>query len=268
MKKSVSLALFDGAKEVPMLFSKEIEKNIPLIAEMGYDGVDLFVIDPKLDYTKKAIRLLEKYNLGVGMVMPAGLARMGLFLGDKSKEVRDKIVDKMKLLINFTGDIGGMVSLGLVRGSLEQNESMNNFLDRFADTSARLVPTAERAGVELAIEPINRYEINTINSSQEGLSFIKKYKLPLKLMLDTFHMNIEDKSFNDSFIECQDYLSHVHFVDSNRLAPGSGHIDMVSIYETLKSINYDGYLCLEALRSPDGETVARNGIKFFERIDF
>jgi sugar phosphate isomerase/epimerase len=266
MKTSVSLALFEPSPAAPVLLNLPIEETIPYIKETGYDGVDLFVHDPQADISLKAADLLRQHDLGVGVVMPAALAGQGLFLGHKDKDIREEIVGKMEDIMIYASQFGAMVSLGLVRGSFEPGEAVQDVLDRFAGTIEQLIPCSEKYGVELLVEPINRYEINTLNESRESFDFIKRSGLPLGLMLDTFHMNIEDESIEGSLEYCRDLIRHVHFLDSNRLAPGMGHLDMKGIYEKLKGMGYEGYLCLEALAKPDGRTVAEEGAAFFRSI--
>lgn len=266
MKKSVSLSLFEGSKTAPILFRSDIEKNIPLIKELGYDGVDLFVLDPSSEISRKAKQLLKDKGLGVGSVMPASLAAEGLFLGDNDSAIRQEIVERMKEIIAYAAEVGGMVSLGLVRGSVKGNDTVPAFLDRFKDSIEKLLPFSQRHGVELLLEPINRYETNAINSSLEGYEFIAETGLPIGLLLDTFHMNIEDVDIHESFKTCGDLVKHVHFLDSNRLAPGMGHLDMKDIYATLQRMDYAGYLCLESLQGEDYQAVAQKGINFFNSV--
>lgn len=263
IKKSVSLSVFEGTSTSPMLFMGDVEENISRIARLGYDGVDLFLLDAYADETRKAIRLLRQYNLGIGTIMPAGMAAQGLFLGDKSEKIRKKIIEKLKSIIEIAAETDAMVSLGLIRGSAKTDDTVEDLLSRFADSIEKILNTSEKYGVPLLLEPINRYEINNLNSSLEALSFIQRTKLPVYLMLDTFHMNIEDVSMEESFYKCKDYIRHIHFVDSNRLAPGMGHLDMLKLLKIIKEINYSGYLCIEALRKPDSITVAKKGIDFF-----
>jgi len=266
MKPSVSLSLFPGSPTAPILFRGNLEQSVPTIAGLGYEGVDLFVGDENGSLARKALRLLRSNGLGVGVVMPAALAGKGLFLGDRNPDIRDAAVKRLYGFVSFAAEAGGMVSLGLVRGSLLPGDTLPEFEKRFADSVMRLLPHATELGVPLVIEPINRYEINTMCSSLEALSFIERFSLPVGLMLDTFHMNIEDVSLPASLRVCARYVRHVHFVDSNRLAPGMGHLDMRFLLKTLKEIGYDGYLCLEALDRPDGLTVARKGMEFFHGV--
>ncbi len=266
MRTSVSLAVFDPKPTAPVLFWGDSDQATGRIRDLGYDGVDLFILDPEAAESRSVLRDLKARELGVGVVMPAAMAGLGLFLGDKSPDIRNTIVEKMKGIIRYAGEAGGMVSLGLVRGSVVPDDSVEELLKRFAGSVERILPTAEECGVELVIEPINRYEINTLNSSLEARDFIVESGLPLGLMLDTFHMNIEDVSPEESFRECLPWLRHVHFLDSNRLAPGMGHMDMEGLYVLLQSLGYEGYLCLEALARPDTMTCARNGAEFFRSM--
>jgi len=264
MKPSVSLSLFDAPPGAPILFSNNIVENIPLIAGLGYKGVDLFVKDPDAEVSREALKLLHEHDLGVGAVMPAALAGEGLFLADRDPEIRREVIRRLDGIIRYAAEAGGMVSLGLVRGNNVPGETVQETLDRFTDTIEKILPVSEVCGVPLMVEPINRYEINTLNSSIESCDYIRESGLPLYLMLDTFHMNIEDVSIHESFRYCRNYLRHVHFLDSNRLAPGMGHLDMESIIQTLREIDYRGFLCLEALPEPDTATCAGRGAEFFQ----
>ncbi len=266
MKTSVSLSLFEAKEGMPVLFSGGTEENIARISELGYDGVDLFVREPESEETIRAVELLKKYNLGVGVVMPAALAGEGLFLGDRDPAVRAECIRRIGQIIEFTAGVGGMVSVGLVRGNRYSDETLTEFNVRFTESCKKLLEIAEPLGVDLVIEPINRYEINTINSTQEGLEYIKESGLNLYLMLDTFHMNIEDVSVETSFVEALKWTKHIHFLDSNRQAPSLGHLDMANYYRLLDSIGYEGYLCLEALPKPTTEICAQAGADFFKLL--
>ncbi len=266
MKTSVSLSTFKMSKTAPVLFQGCNEENFATIKELGYDGVDLFVDDPFSENAKLTVKMLEKYNLGVGVVMPAALAGQGLFLGDEDKEIRETCVTKIGEIIDYARNLGGMVSLGLVRGSMVDEETEDHFNEKFICSSEKLLKISD--GVPLLIEPINRYEINTINSAREGIDFIKQTKLPLYLMLDTFHMNIEDVDLIEIFKESHELglTKHIHFLDSNRLAPSMGHIDMEGLYRLFESQDYKGYLCLEALSKPSAYECAKSGANFFKKM--
>ena len=119
--------------------------------------------------------------------------------------------------------------------------------------------------VILLLEPINRYETNLINTLDEGMEVINEIGSEnLKLIPDTFHMNIEEKSFEESLIKAKSYVKYIHFADSNRLAPGRGHINFKSIIFTLEENDYMGAIGVEILPLPDDYNAARNSIEFLD----
>lgn len=265
MKPSVSLAVFQAPAGMPALFSGAGEENLALIRALGYQGVDLFVLDPQSAESRAAAAALRRYGLGVGAVMPAALARQGLFLASEDAQVRRLAVEKVRGIIQYAAGLGGMVSLGLVRGNQGAGGAAA-FEQRLANSCEQLLETAQPLGVPLLVEPINRYEIDNLNSSAQALRFVQGSGLPLGLMLDTFHMNIEDENLAQSFAACAPYTKHIHFVDSNRLAPGMGHLDLRALYYTVQATGYTGYLCLEALPRPDPHTCAQAGAGFFAKL--
>lgn len=267
MKISVSLSVFEAPKAMPALFSGGTRENIARIWELGYDGVDLFVRDPKSPDTIHTIALLKEYGLGIGAIMPAALAGEGLFLGSPDEAVRKEAIRRISEIVCLAGENGAMVSVGLVRGSKQVEEPMESFEARFTDSCEQMLRISEPQQVSLLIEPINRYEINTINSVKEGMDYIKRTGLPLYLMNDLFHMNIEDVDIGQMLVESLPYTKHIHFLDSNRLPPSMGHLDMAGYYRLLEQNGYQGYLCLEALANrEDPDRCAAIGAEFFKRM--
>lgn len=264
LKTSVSLSVFERPQGMPALFSGGTEKNIKRIKELGYEGVDLFVRAPFDEATKQTLHLLKQYQLEIGAIMPAALAGEGLFLGDANSEIRKEAVQRIGEIIRLAEETDGMVSLGLVRGNKLPEEPLEAFEERFLESCRELLSIAQPLGVALLIEPINRYEINTINSVREGVEFLRRTGLPMYLMVDTFHMNIEDVEIGSELLNALTFTKHIHFLDSNRLAPSMGHLDMEAYYHMLNKAGYEGYLCLEALADKvSSDECAVRGAEFF-----
>jgi sugar phosphate isomerase/epimerase len=121
--------------------------------------------------------------------------------------------------------------------------------------------------VQLLIEPINRYETNFINSSTQGLALLEEVGDPeLKLLLDTFHMNIEEPDIDAALQMAADRLGYVHVADSNRYAPGQGHIDFLSVLRTLVRIGYQGPITAEILPVPDDVTAIQQAGSFLTSL--
>ena len=114
-------------------------------------------------------------------------------------------------------------------------------------------------GVRLALEPLNRYESDIVNNAEEGLALVEEVgHKSLGLLLDTFHMNIEEAQYDTAIRSAAraGRLFHIHLGDSNRLAPGQGHLDFPTILASLRAVDYRGYLSAELLAHPDGDAAA------------
>jgi len=102
----------------------------------------------------------------------------------------------------------------------------------------------------------------------EGLALIEAVGADnFGLLLDTFHMNIEEPSIEESIRQAGNRIFHFHVADSNRWYPGAGHLDFRSILSTLKDIGYQGFVSGEFLPKPDAETAARKAIEYLCALD-
>jgi len=125
---------------------------------------------------------------------------------------------------------------------------------------------AQKAGVRLALEPINRFETYFMNRADQALCLADAVGPNCGICLDTFHMNIEEVDIAASLKAAGSHLGHVHFVDSNRRPAGNGHLDYAPIAQTLKSLDYGGYVSAEAFAWPDSSTAARQTIDLFRQL--
>lgn len=116
---------------------------------------------------------------------------------------------------------------------------------------------AEDKGVYVAVEPLNRFETDFLNVCSDALRLIRDVESQmLKVHLDTFHMNIEEKSLSMAILEAGDNLYHVHSSENDRGAPGTGTVDWKGVRDALKKINYSRYIVIESF-TPDVEIIAK-----------
>ncbi len=119
--------------------------------------------------------------------------------------------------------------------------------------SKKLIPVflklsehAKEFGITLVLEPLNRYSTPYCNNGKNALDITRKVDHEnFGLMLDTFHMNIEEDSIEETIIHTKHYLKHMHFSDNNRKMPGFGHIDFRKITDSLLNIQYSGVITFE-----------------------
>jgi len=141
---------------------------------------------------------------------------------------------------------------------------------------------AEKKGRQVCLEPLNRFETDFINTCDQALQMIKDVGSPaLKLHLDTFHMNIEEKCQADAIRKAGKRLGHFHACGSDRGTPGNDHIDWKSVASALKAIKYDGDVVIESFTTdvkviaraaaiwrriePTRDEIAVKGLKFLKR---
>jgi sugar phosphate isomerase/epimerase len=126
---------------------------------------------------------------------------------------------------------------------------------------------AAPAGVRLALEPINRYETTLINNVRQGLDLIERVGADnFGLLLDTFHMNIEEPDMAESIRLAGDRIFHFHVADSNRWYPGAGHLDFASLLETLYDTGYQGFVSGEFMPEPDADAAAQRAIAYLKSL--
>ena len=123
-----------------------------------------------------------------------------------------------------------------------------------------------KRGVRYALEPLNRYETDLIHTVADGLALIERVGADnFGLLLDTFHMNIEEPSIEASIHACGERIFHFHVADSNRWHPGAGHIDFKSILTTLFDTGYSSFVSGEFMPKPDADTGARRAIEYLRQ---
>ena len=132
---------------------------------------------------------------------------------------------------------------------------------RDVDTLVRNLRTlAQYAGdhsVVLGIEPLNRFETSFINIAPQVIEVIDRVDHPAcRVMLDTFHMNIEEKSLGDAIRAVGSRLCHLHACENDRGAPGSGNVTWIDVAGALKDIGYDGPVVIESF-TDKVKTIAR-----------
>ncbi len=112
-------------------------------------------------------------------------------------------------------------------------------------------------GVDFNLEVLNRFEGYLINTAAEGRKFVEEVDVPaVKLLLDTFHMNIEENSMTEAIQTAGDLLGHVHVGESNRRVPGKGNLPWYEIGSALRSIGYDKDVVFEPFVMMGGEVGA------------
>ena len=133
-------------------------------------------------------------------------------------------------------------------------EDKRALTDRAIEGVQEAVKAAEDCGVIFCLEVVNRFEHFIMNTAAEGIAFAKRVDSPnCKILLDTFHINIEEDSFRDSILESKGWLGHFHLGETNRRPPGFGRMPWPEIFGALREIDYQGAVVMEPFLVPGGE---------------
>jgi sugar phosphate isomerase/epimerase len=258
MKLSVAVAPEDAPDSAFVVF-RGLEESIKKAAEFGYQGIELAISSAADARASSLGRYLSNYNLEVSAIS-TGLvyAASGISLLGTPEAAVPVFIE----LIDVAADFGKQVNIGRSRG-FRKNLSPGEAADKLKEVLSPVMEHAVRRNVTLLLEPVNRYEIDWINSVGDGAAVLNRIQhKSLGLMPDVFHMNIEDPSIGDSLIKHKEHVKYVHLADSNRHAPGWGHLDFSEVFSALETIGYTGWVSVEILPLPSPDEAARQAADY------
>ncbi len=237
----------------------------------GYDGIELKG-EPQEYSPREVNQLCREFDLQV-------LSIAGIYpwpteerdLANPNPRVRERAVNYLKECVDLASAVGApliiVVPSAVAKtspvGAFESEDEWVAAAEREWDYAVHSVRTAaayaEQQSILLAVEPINRYETFLVNNVDQGLRFVSEVgSRVVKLHLDTFHMNIEERDPVEAIRKAGELLINVHIADSNRQAVGYGHTDFGAIVKGLKDMGYERALALEPLPPvPDPYIAAR-----------
>ena len=171
---------------------------------------------------------------------------------------REKGVAFLREMVGALHAMGGDCLSGIIYSSwprkLQPGEDKQVCLDRGVAGMREAMKSAEDAGVTFNVEVVNRFEQFMMNTAQEGVDFVDRVGSPnCRILLDTFHMNIEEESLRESILTAGDKLGHFHLGEPNRRPPGVGRIPWPEVFGALHEINYQGAVVMEPFVVPGGE---------------
>ena len=260
---SVQPARFEAAT-----FKGDLDANLAQVARLGYDGAELAIRDQRQVDVEDLAHLVRKHGLAVPAIGTGqAWGEEGLSFTDPDPDVRRAAVERVKSHIPLAARFNAVIIIGLLRGIVKPGVSHDQAMDWLVSALRECAQAAAPAGVRLALEPINRYETTLINTVDEGLALIDAVAADnFGLLLDTFHMNIEEPSIEGSIRKAGKRIFHFHVADSNRWYPGAGHLDFRSILSALAETGYQGFVSGEFLPKPDVVTAAREAVTFLRQL--
>jgi sugar phosphate isomerase/epimerase len=249
-------------------FKGDFEANVAKIAGWGYDGVELAVRDPGLVDADEMARVVSAHGLTVPAIGTGqAWGEEGLSFTSDSPDVRAAAVERIKSHVPLAARFNAVIILGLIRGITPEGQTHTQSMAYLVEALQECAAVAAETGVRFALEPLNRYETDLIHTVADGLDLVERVGADnLGLLLDTFHMNIEEPVIESSIRACSDRIFHFHVADSNRWYPGAGHLDFRSILNTLVATGYEGFVSGEFMPLPDADTSAERSIAYLRGL--
>ena len=242
----------------------EFDSALDIIKREGFSGVELNLSFAEPDtlarigdaITQKGLRLAA---VGTGLVYVRG----GLSFTDADSAKRNKAVEIVNGLIQFAGREHAVAVIGMVRGNPTVDSTAIKFLHQSVIACDQ---TASEHKTHIALEAINRYETSLLNTASEVTKLIQEHSLhSTGILLDTFHMNIEESSIEASIRKNFERISHFHIADSNRWPPGRGHLRVERLLKLLDELGYNGWVSAEVLPQPDNSGAVEDTANFLKR---
>ena len=253
----------------PLLYAGRLDEGLEALSSLGFAAVEVSLRQAD----EVDIQWLETRLAHLGLVISAIASGRtclegSLCLTDTNPIARQQVFERLVAFIQLASHFNAPVIIGGVRGKLSGDAQQKSAqYDSAVETLHRCAAIADVMGVPLLIEPINRYETNFVNTANEGMKLIEVLgHASLKLLLDTFHMNIEEADPCSTIHAASQYLGYVHFADSNRCAPGWGHIDFPQILLALTDVGYHGFITAEILPVPDDAQALRQAGEYLQSL--
>lgn len=241
-------------------------KRISRAARIGFDlvtvTIDILFYPSKADQ-QKILDTAEKENMKLNY---SGGYAPNMDICSDSAEDRKRGIDLMQHIIRQLADLQEGAELagaltGVMRDSLKER-GKDKCWDHCVESMKEIIKPAEDNGVLVSFEVLNRFEHFLINTCDDALRFIEAVGSPnLKMLLDTYHMNIEEESLGKAIVKAGDNLGLFHIGENNRHVPGRGHIPWDEVVGALKAIDYTGDTVMEPVvlaGGGAGETLAIN----------
>jgi D-psicose/D-tagatose/L-ribulose 3-epimerase len=221
------------------------------LKDTGYDGVEIpiFMGDPA-HFRAIGARIADMGLQATGIgVMPGG-GKSAISADPKEREAG---LDHLKWLVDCTEALGGKLVSGPFHQPLGEFSGLpptETEKAHLAEVHKRAARYAASAGIDMAVEPLNRFECYILNTAAGAADLVARVEEPnYGYLYDTFHFNIEENSVAGVIEPTAHAIKHVHISENNRGVPGSGHIDFDAVFRALRKVGYDDWMTVEAFGS-------------------
>ena len=272
-----------------LLWTERFDANPEPVAKkakaFGFDGIEIYVAPSQIDTfdktaVKKALRETKLECIGCTCL------DKDTDVTSSDEAVRKRGINHLLKSADLFSDLGGKLVTGVTYGAWGKltgtgptSEELNYSAESLK-TTCRLI---RDTGVTIGLEPANRFETYVLNIAADAVKLAKKVNEPnIGVHLDTFHMNIEEKSPYDAIVNTNQLLRYVHLCENDRGVAGTGNVNWDKVFQALSTIGYDKWLTLESFTpeiksvaastaiwrkvAPSADAIASDGLKFLKAM--
>jgi fructoselysine 3-epimerase len=252
-----------------------LEDTIERIAKIGYEGIEIGAGSPHAyppcltkERRKHIRKVLDDNGIALSSMLPALSGGPGHNLTSPIPEERRHTIDHYKDLVELTAEWGGKIVL-YIPGWIIFGTTFKQAWEWSTAALSEIADKAAKFDVTLVIEPVS-FDTNFVDKGEEAIEMMEEVNKPnVKLMFDTFHTLYRKEPSSDYIYRMGKNLRHIHISDNNRLPPGQGRGDFISVINALKDIDFDGYLTMELgfdRRDIEPDFVARQSYEYLKPL--
>ena len=234
------------------------KKYIKKVSDIGFDILE-FQAQPLLEMSDEKLKSLKSYADEYGIELTYSLGLDPAYdVSSLDENIRKGGVEYLKRIIGQIAKMDGKILSGVSYAGWGVPEGIINDKSAYWNSSVKsmreLTKAAGDSGITYCVEAVNRFEGCLLNTAKEALAYVNEVDSDnIGVLLDTFHMNIEEDSIGDAIRLVGDKLKGFHTGENNRTAPGRGHLDWDEIFGALADINYQGRIVSEPFVMMGGE---------------
>jgi fructoselysine 3-epimerase len=256
--------------------SYPLEDVIRRLARIGYDGIEIGCAAPHAwpahlsAARRRELRgVLQSEGLAPVSLLPAPGGGPGNNAASPLAEERQTTLDHYKEVVDLAADLGAPLVL-YIAGWLVFGTTREEGFERSTECLAQVARHAATRGVTIVVEPTSA-DSNLIETADDALELMRAAGEPnVKVMFDTYHVMYRNEVSSDYVYAMAPHLAHVHFADTDRLAPGDGEVNWRGVLQAVKDIGYDGYLTMEIgfnNRRGDPDSYAYRALSYLKALE-
>ena len=230
--------------------AESVEVTARRLAKYGYESIEISGEPTQYD-TKEVRKVLKDNGIRCWGSVTLMLGDRNLLHNDEHK--REDSVNYVKDCITMVKELDGyeVTVVPSTVGKIEPGATPDEEWHRAVESMKQVHDHAQKEGIRIAIEPINRFETYFINRGAQAMALAEATHPDCGVCLDTYHMNMEEEDPYQAMLDVGDRLVDFHVCDSNRMACGMGQIDWLKVIGTLNTIGYDGAVTVEVVAPLD-----------------